>query len=235
MKRVGILLPAYNEGESIGEVLKEARKFFPDSTIVVVDDGSTDRTAEIAESEGATVIRHVQNLGKGDALKTGFEFFLDHTDVEYVIVADADGQYSVRDGEKLLRPLQDRKADFVMGARDWKKVPFSHRLGNLVWKTAFNLLFGTKLKDTNCGFIALNREALRRIEHTGGGYIVENSMLIEALSKNLRIVQVPVEVHYKHVSPFIRGIRMVLGILFFIIREGVKYRTRKLLKRFNPR
>ena len=231
MKKVGILLPAYNEEKNIGKILRNAKSHFPRAIIVVVDDGSKDKTAKIAAKEGAVVIKHQKNLGKGEALKTGFEFFRKIKDVEYVIVADSDGQYLIEDGKKLLEVLKAGKADFVMGRREWKDVPFPHRLGNFVWRNAFNLMFGTHLKDTNCGFVGLNRKALERIENTGGGYIIENSLLIEALKKGLRIEQVPVRVVYKNVSKLLRGIRMVLGILIFIIKEGLKYRLSLLAER----
>ena len=232
MHSVGILFPAYNEEETIGIVVRDAKKFFPNSVIVVIDDGSSDETATIAEKFGAVVIRHESNMGKGEALKTGFEFFLEHTRAKYIIVADADGQYSIKDGVGLLVPLKNDKADVVVGMRNWKDVPFLHRLGNAIWRITFNLLFGTHLRDTNCGFMAFNRRALKLIEHTGGGYIIENSLIIEALRKGLRITQVPVNVYYKRVSPFLRGVRMVLGILIFIIREGINYRIKSLKSLF---
>jgi glycosyltransferase involved in cell wall biosynthesis len=220
------LIPAYNEEKTIQEVInriKKINKIIP----VVVDDGSTDKTAKLAKQSGALVIKHKINKGKGEALRTGFNYILKNCEDGYVVVVDADLQYDPKDSIKLLKPLKKGEADFVTGYRDWSKVPFRHRLGNFIWRNSFNILFGTRFKDTNCGFMALTTKALKKIKRIGGGYIVENVLFIEALKNNLRIKQVPVEVKYKHVSKVPRGVRVVLGVLLFILKEGIKNRFQK--------
>lgn len=224
--KVGILLPAFNEEENIQAVIREAKKYLPKSKIVVVDDGSTDNTYKMAKKTGVTVVRHEKNRGKGEALKTGFRYFL-KTSEDVVIVTDTDRQYQIKDATKLLKPIEHGEADFVTGYRDWSIVPLRHMLGNLVWRTFFNLLFGTHFRDTNCGFVALTKKAMKKIRHTGGGYIIENAIFIDALRNNLRIKQVPVDVIYKEKSGVVRGGKMVLGVLVFIFREGLKYRFGK--------
>jgi len=218
--KIGILLPAYNEEKNIETVIKEARKYFKDSEIVIVDDGSIDRTAELAKKAKVVVISHEKNKGKGEAIKTGFKYFLKRP-VKYILIADADRQYSIKDLKKLLIALNE--ADFVMGYRNFSKIPFRHKVGNFVWKTFFNLFFGTKLKDTNCGLIALTKDAVKKM-NVYGGYIIENSMLASAVENSLKIKQVPVNVDYKKVSSVQRGIKVVLGVLIFIIKEGIKYK-----------
>lgn len=220
MKTYG-LLPAYNEGETIYEVVTRTKKM--GITPIVIDDHSSDRTGPIAKKAGARVIRHKKNLGKGEAIKTGFEF-LKNQKVNFVILMDTDMQYSPEEALKLLAPLKKGKADFVIGYRNWNAVPFRHRLGNLIWRNFFNFLFGTKFKDTNCGFMALNSSAMGKIKSIKGGYIIENALFVEALKNNLRIKQVPVNVVYKEKSGIFRGIRMVGGVLIFIVSEGIKYR-----------
>ena len=144
-----------------------------------------------------------------------------------VIVVDSDMQYFPEDGTALLKPLENGEADFVMGKRNWKSVPLRHRIGNFVWKTTFNVLFGTRLEDTNCGFVAMTHNAMEKIKNIYGGYIIENSMLSNAIKNNLRVKQVLVRVRYKHISHIPRGIQMVLGVLIFILREGISYRFGK--------
>lgn len=222
--KVGILLPAYNEEKNIKQVIKEAKKYVPNSKIVVVDDGSTDKTYELAKKTGAKILRHEVNKGKGEALKTGFDFFL-KSNVDFVVVADADRQYLVKEAPRLIIPLQQGEADFVTGYRNWRGVPFRHKLGNFVWRRFFNLLFGTNFKDTNCGFISLSKKTIRKTKRAlHGGYIVENTLFVEALKNKLKIKQVPVSVVYRKKSGILRGFRMVLGVLIFILREGMKYR-----------
>ncbi len=223
------LIPAYNEERNIEEVAKRTAKTGVFSEIIIVNDGSKDGTAEISKklSEKSktkiTLISHEKNRGKGEALKTGFEYIL-KAGADVAVIMDADMQYPPEQAEKIAEPIGSGRADFVMGFRDFKKVPFRHRLGNFVWKTSFNILFGTKLKDTNCGLMALSRKALENVGTVYGGYIIENAMLASMVKKGLRIEQVPVAVDYHRASGIKRGVRMVSGVLFFIIKEGLKYR-----------
>lgn len=226
--RIVCLIPAYNEEKNIEVAVGRTAKTEVFSEIIIVDDGSKDRTAEIARSVSEksktkiNVISHEKNMGKGEALKTGFDFIL-KTDSDAAVIMDADMQYPPEQAEKIIEPIANGRADFVMGFRDFKKVPFRHRLGNFVWKISFNILFGTNLRDTNCGLMALSRKAVENAD-VHGGYITENAMLASMVKKGLRIEQVPVEVDYHKPSAIKRGIRMVSGVLFFIIKEGLKYR-----------
>jgi glycosyltransferase involved in cell wall biosynthesis len=228
---IGVLIPAYNEEKNIRAVIREIKQALPNVKIVVVDDGSTDRTAELAEMEGPRVLRHQRNMGKAEAIKTGFEHFLRLARIRWVVLMDADRQYNAGECARLLEPLKRGEADFVMGYRDWRQVPFRHWLGNLVWRKAFNSLFGTGLRDTNCGYMAMTKDAMEVLKDIYGGYIIENSLLVNALRGGLRIIQVPVSVEYKEKRDVLSGVRMVLGILVFILREGIKFRVLRWLGR----
>ena len=223
MSRFGII-PAYNEENHIEEVLSEAKKL--GITSIVVDDGSVDNTFEICTNSGALVIRHGTNKGKGEAIKSGLGYLLEsHPEFTHVVVMDADMQYHPRETLAIFNALENNNSDFVMGHREWREVPFRHKLGNFVWRTAFNIIFGTDFKDTNCGLIGFNRNALEKMKDgILGGYIVDNSILISALKNNLEIEQVPVKVSYHTKSKVPRGVRMVLGVLLYILREGLRYR-----------
>jgi len=224
------LVPAFNEENNIKEVIRRLRKVGLRS--IVVDDCSSDRTAEVAKKSGAIVLRHNRNRGKGEAIKTGINFLLKkYPNVDHIVIVDADMQYLPDQAINLLNPLKEGKADFVMGKRDWSKVPLRHNLGNFVWRFTFNILFGQRLEDTNCGFVALSKKTMKKIKNSiHGGYILEDEMLLALLKNNLRIKQVPVTVLYKEKAGIVRGVRMVLGVLIFIFVEGVKYRLRNLLK-----
>jgi len=219
MPKIAALIPAMNEEKNIVPVVRGCKRWA--DIVLVVDDGSTDGTARLAKEAGAQVVTHKTNLGKGEGLRTGIAAL--HGKADFIAIIDADLQYDPAEAEKVLKPLLEGKADFVMGSRDWSKVPFRHRLGNRVWRTAFNLLFGTGLSDTNCGLIALTSEASSKLNFHGG-YIIENSMLADAVRHDLRIANIPVHVDYRHVSKVPRGIRMVAGVLFFIGKEGLKWR-----------
>lgn len=221
------LIPAYNEEKTIKKVISEVKQIglIP----VIVDDGSTDRTYEIVKKMNVLVVKHGENKGKGEALNTGFKYVLKNfPSVEFVVMIDADMQYSPRESIKLLKPLESGEADFIMGFRQWKNVPYANRIGNFGWKVLFNLFFSTDLRDTNCGFIALNKKAIKKIGKVYGGYIIENSMLIHAIKKKLRVKQVPVNVRYSGRRRIPKFARMFFGILTFILIRGLKYRLSKI-------
>ncbi|MEM0333317.1 MAG: glycosyltransferase family 2 protein [Candidatus Aenigmatarchaeota archaeon] len=218
------IVPAYNEEKTIGEVIKRLKKL--KFKVLVIDDGSKDKTYEIAKSLKVDVIRHEKNRGKGEALKTAFDY-LKNKKFSSCIIIDADMQFLPEEAPKIAK-MVEKGYDIVMGARNWSKVPFRHKLGNFVWRFLFNLLFGVKLKDTNCGFIGLSRKALSKIEKIYGGYIIENSILAEGVRKNMKITNVPVKVFYHKKSKFVRGIKVVSGVSIFIIKEGLKYLLSKL-------
>lgn len=217
------LVPAYNEEKNISQVVRRLKKI--GIVPVVIDDFSRDRTFEEAKKTGAKVLRHNKNMGKAESIKTGLRF-LKGKKFDYVVFIDADLQYSPEEAPKLIEPLKKGHADFVAGFRQFKNVPFfRHRLGNFVWKTSFNILFGTKFKDTNCGFVAMNKRAAQVIARKlRGGYILENSMFIQVLRNRLKVRQVPVAVKYHRRSAVGRGIRVVAGVTFYILHEGIKHR-----------
>jgi len=228
MGKIGILLPAYNEEKHIGDIIKDVKKHFSGSVVVVVDDGSRDRTSDIASKMGAKVLRHTNNRGKGEALKTGFTYFLKKP-VDFLIVTDTDGQYKIRDAVKIIDALENGKGDFVTGYRISREMPYINRFGNLLWRFLFNRFFGTNLKDIACGFIGLNKNALKKMRNVYGGYIIESSMFINCVNKKLRIFQVPMNVHYhKKRKIVIRKLsNMFFAVLFFIIVNGMKHKLNK--------
>jgi glycosyltransferase involved in cell wall biosynthesis len=213
MSKIGVLLPAFNEEENIQGIIKETKNCLPNAEIIVVDDGSKDRTSRWARRAGAKVLKHEVNRGKGEAVRTGIKFFLNQSNADFVVIVDADGQYSIKEVPKLVYPLEHEDS-----------TPFRHRVGNSLWRFCFNILLGMDLRDTNCGFIALNRNAMDKIRNIGGGYIIENELLIGALRNGLEIKQVPVSVKYMKKSGVFRGIKIVLSVLVFIISEGLRYR-----------
>jgi glycosyltransferase involved in cell wall biosynthesis len=220
-----VLIPAHNEEKNIKNVLQGLREY-SDLGVVVIDDGSTDKTSVIAEKLGVVILKHEKCKGKGEAIKTGMDYVIgQHPKVKHIALMDADGQYIPEELENLITMIKDDSADIVTGCRNWKTIPYRHRMGNFVWRTFFNILFGKNFKDTNCGFMIMNKKATKKIMKVlHGGYIIENTIFIEAVRNKLKIRQTPVTVIYKKRSNVSRGIRVVMGVLLFIFLEGLKYR-----------
>jgi glycosyltransferase involved in cell wall biosynthesis len=216
------LIPAYNEENHIEEVLRRLQKV--DHIIpLVVDDGSKDRTAALARRNGAIVIRHPRNKGKGEALRTGFRYLL-KKGAKHVVVVDSDLQFFPEESSRILRALR-KGADFVCGYRNFSKIPVANRLGNMIWIFTFNLLFGSNFKDTNSGFIGLDRKAMSLLkDKVDGGYIIDNAIRAEAVKNNLKISQVPVSIVYHKKRNINTFAKMFFGNFIFIIKEGIKYR-----------
>jgi len=204
------IIPCYNEEKTIREVIARCNEI--NTHPIVIDDGSTDDTYNISISL-ITTLKHNENRGKGEALKTGFRFIKDF-DFRYVVVIDGDLQFNPYEIPKLIEGLKD--ADYVIGQREWKQVPFRHYLGNLIWIKTFNFLYKTDLKDTNCGFVAMKREVMLKLK-ASSGYIIDSDILIQVIGMGYKVKNVPVSVNYMGKRGLKSGIRMVMGVLIFII------------------
>lgn len=169
------------------------------------------------------MLKHEVNKGKGEAIKTGFEYIKKMKDVKNIIIIDADLQYDPKESLKILEKLE--KVDFVIGYRNFSLIPLRHRIGNFFWRITFNLLFGSNFKDTNCGIIGLSKDVIEKLK-IGSGYLIENYMLASVIKNKIKFDQVPVSVNYDEKSKVRRGIKVFLGVFLFIIKTGIKYRTK---------
>src|SRR3989338_106598 len=194
MKTVTVI-PAWNEELVIGEVLDGLRSRVDE--MVIVDDGSDDRTALIARTRGATVVRHAVNRGLGAALGTGIAAAL-RRNAEIIITFDADGQYLPDDIPAVLAPILSGDADIVIGTRlrDPKGLPPIRRLANQIGNLVTLVLFGVKVTDSQSGFRALSRYAAERIEIRTDRMEVSSEILAESRRKNLKLVEVPIRSRY---------------------------------------
>lgn len=167
MSGITAILPAYNEEISIGSVVLNTRKYV--DRVIVVDDGSHDRTLEVAELAGAEVIRHPRNLGKGAALRTGFEAM---NGADVIVTIDTDGQNSPADIPKLIEPILWGEADRVNGSccinSNKKDMPFYRRIGQRVLDAATNLDSGLSVTDSHSGFRAALKASYMFVVSSGG-------------------------------------------------------------------
>ena len=189
------IVPARNEAEAVGAVVSELRAFDPVLDVVVIDDGSTDATADRAAAAGASVIRLPYNLGIGGAVQTGFKYALAHG-YDVVIRLDGDGQHDPREIPNLLAPLARGEADVVVGSRfaggdgDYR-APFARRAGIRWFAQLVSLLTRQKLTDTTSGFQAVNARAIRLFAADYPHDYPEVEAAVMVVRHRLRIVEVP--------------------------------------------
>ena len=189
-------IPCFNEERCIGSVVLKTKKFV--SSVVVIDDGSTDATAEVAAEAGATVYQHGQNRGYGaavrNALSKGRELGAD-----VLVIIDGDGQHDPKDIPKLVKPLIDGEADVVIGSRflgESKRPPFYRRLGLRVLTAITNLGSGQRISDSQSGFRAYSSKALNALNLTEDGMSVSSEMQFAISKSGLKVAEVPIDVSY---------------------------------------
>jgi glycosyltransferase involved in cell wall biosynthesis len=194
-KRVLIVIPAWNEEASVADVVREVHGELPGVGVLVVDDGSKDRTYTVAAEAGAAVARLPYNLGVGGAMRLGYRYGYEH-DYDVVIQIDADGQHDPRYVPKLVDALDD--ADFVIGARFAGEGDYNvggpRRWAMTLLSLALSRMARVKLSDTTSGFRAANRRTIELLAHW---YPVEYlgdtiEVLVRLLRNGYRINQVPV-------------------------------------------
>src|SRR5215813_10220403 len=194
--QVYVVIPAYNEGPLISRVVGEVRR--AGYTAVVVDDGSSDTTAQQAGAAGATVITHLFNLGQGAALQTGMDYALAQA-AECIVTFDADGQHRVSDISRLTEALVRERADFVLGSRFLGQAPDLPALRRLVLRaaTAFTrLTTGLQLTDTHNGLRAMTRRGASAIKLRQNRMAHASEWLSQIAASGLRYVERPVTIEY---------------------------------------
>ncbi len=211
-------IPAYNEEKYIAKVILKTRKYVDE--VIVVNDGSTDMTPDIARALGATVIDHGRNLGYGEALRTIFREARKR-DPDALVILDADGQHNPDELPKLIKPVLDNEADIVIGSR------FLGRTNQPKWRV-FGVKFITwllrnskrsrvELTDAQSGFRAYSRKAIACIEPEDSGMGASVDIIYQAVQNNLRIREVPISIEYHKESstqnPILHGSRVVLRIV----------------------
>ena len=211
-------MPAYNEERSIAKLVLGCKKHV--DNVVVVDDGSTDATAEIASALGADVIRHDKNRGYGAALRTCFETAR-ALDADRMVIIDSDGQHDPMEIPKLLDPINDG-LDLVIGSRFYngngKDVPAYRKMGMKVLDAATNIVGGLDITDTQSGFRAYGKNAIKRIYIKDCDMAAGSEILLQAKDNNLVIGEVPIHCSYdveraSTQNPVCHGVKTLLKIL----------------------
>ncbi|HEX9350209.1 MAG TPA: glycosyltransferase family 2 protein [Gaiellaceae bacterium] len=193
--RKAAIVPAYNEAGSIGAVVAEIRGADPELEVVVVDDGSTDATAELAASAGATVLRLPYNLGIGAAVQTGLQYASEN-EFDLAVQIDGDGQHDARELAQLLAPIVSGEADIVVGTRfagaRFYRPSVARRLGIALFAGLVSLIVRQRVTDTTSGFRAMNRRGIRLFASDYPHDYPEVEATVLVFRHRLRMVEVPV-------------------------------------------
>ena len=196
------LIPAYNAAHLVAPVIREAARHVP---VVVIDDGSSDDTASVAEAAGARVLRQQPNQGKGAALKTGFAHALERG-AQAVVTLDADGQHDPAEIPRLLDAWQRERPEMVVGARDYDDMPFVRRLSNKVGRRSLSWALGAYIPDNQSGYRVVGERLMRAMLESGeGGFEFEVWMIVLCVRHDWPMAWVPIRTIYgdqgSHIRP----------------------------------
>ncbi len=226
---ISIVIPALNEAQSIGDVLDEVKRVFPDAEIIVVDSDSTDGTPEIAKSKGAKVVN--QSLrGYGNAYIKGFK----SVSGEVIITLDADGTYPVDDAKKLLQYIG--RYDFVSGDRltlsTEEAMSLMHRIGNVILSLFTKVLFMVNIKDSQSGMWVFKRDILDQILPEAGGMEFSEEIKIRAASRYC-FIEVPINYRRRMGEKKLRPWRDGIRNLIYLLKLRIKGKIRLVNKKCN--
>jgi glycosyltransferase involved in cell wall biosynthesis len=190
--RVSFLIPVFNEEATIGEVLDRIAALNLDAQTIVVDDGSTDRSAELAERDGVQVIRR-EHRGKGAAIRAAIPLI----DGDIAVIQDADMEYDPAEVPGLIEPIQRGVADVVFGSRlaggrPQRAYLFWHKVGNKVLSLVTGVLYNTTLTDMETGYKAFRADVLRSLDLREDGFGIEPEITGEVCRRHLRVYELPI-------------------------------------------
>jgi glycosyltransferase involved in cell wall biosynthesis len=232
--RLLAIVPAYNEEAAVADVIREIRRAEAEIDILVIDDGSSDATAEVAHAAGARVARLPFNLGIGGAVQTGFRVAWDEG-YDVAIQIDGDGQHPPEELPRLLSPLAEGRADYVIGSRfaqpsDYQ-APRTRRSGILLLSWLVSRIVGRRMTDTTSGFRAAGRRAIELFAaHYPHDYPEVEATVIAARS-GLRVIEVPVQMRARTAG---RSSISPLQSIYYMVKVMLAVGVQCLSRRYRP-
>jgi glycosyltransferase involved in cell wall biosynthesis len=201
--KIYALIPGYNEAERIRAVIEATKAFLP---ALVVDDGSSDDTASIAEAAGATVLRQVPNQGKGAALKRGFRWAMENG-ADAVLMLDADGQHDPAEIPKFLHMHTANSSDLIIGYRNFSEMPLSRKIANTIGRASISWAMGQKILDNQSGYRLVSSRLMQAtLESDEAGFEFEVDMVVLCIRRGMRLDWVPIRTIYagegSHIKPW---------------------------------
>jgi glycosyltransferase involved in cell wall biosynthesis len=218
MKKIAVLIPAYNASDTIGGVISGVMKHVPVEGIIVVDDGSSDQTSLVAEKLGARVVKHTENKGKGAALQTGFDICLEST-FDAVITLDADLQHPPQSIPDFFNLYSLGEFDVIIGSRLHHKrgMPLHRMFSNTITTFLVSARTSLKIPDSQSGYRLIDRKVLEAVRLHSSGFEAETEFIIKAAKRGFRFGSIPIETVYggekSHMTPWATTMNFV-KILF---------------------
>ena len=214
------VIPLFNEATVIGEVVANLRKQYP--LVVCVDDGSSDNSAEAAAAAGAVVVKHPYNMGQGAAIKTGIDYALRDENMRQIVTFDADGQHQVDDAAGMIKTLNDKKVDVVLGSRFLDDRSNASAIKRFVLKLAVgytNLTTGMKLTDAHNGLRVFSRKSCELISIEQNRMAHASEIISEISRHQLSVEEYPVQILYTDYSrakgqPLLNSVNILIDLLF---------------------
>ena len=224
MSKIAIGLPAFNEEKNIASIITQLKKKY--TLIIVCDDGSSDLTSEIAKEMGAIVVRHNTNLGYGAAIRSLF-LKANELNCDILVTFDSDGQHKISDIENVIKPIQNKEANIVIGSRFLGNVegnlPTYRKLGIKAITNLVNSNTGNKITDSQSGFRGYDKITLEKIIPSDSGMGVSTEILIKANKQNFKIIEIPITILYKEKissqQTLSHGTSVILSTMKFISIE----------------
>ncbi len=228
---VGAVIPGYNVGARLGDVLSKTKKHLLPERIFVVDDGSSDNTARVAESAGVVVFRHIENQGKGEALKSGFRLILEKG-LDAAVTLDGDGQHDPDRIPEFIRIAESEGKDIVIGIREftWGIMPIDRLLTNMLTSRVTSAIAGKRVFDTQSGYRLIRADVLREVKLSYQHYETESELLIRAVWAGFSVGYCPIPLKYEGAESHIRKIKDSARFIRFAVRmtgERIRNRVKK--------
>lgn len=216
--RICILIPCHNEAKAIGTLVATLKKQGHD--VVVVDDGSSDGTGELARNSGADVIRIAERGGKGNAMQKGFESIVSKG-YDALIVMDGDGQHAVEDVPAFVERYKTTQASVINGNRmaNNRNMPFVRKVTNSFMSWMVSCVCRQRIPDSQCGFRLISCGVLRAIKLTSTNFEIETEILIKASKKGFKIDSVPVQTIYADEQSKIHPFKDTVRFFKYLVRE----------------
>jgi len=219
MKTV-VLIPAYNAEKTLRELVGRLAKNLPGATVLIVDDGSSDSTAQTVQSLNAMLVRHTENRGKGAALQTGFDYLLQNVQFDTVLTMDSDLQHLPEDAPFFYSEMERLESDIVVGWRQrvGTRMPFHRVVSNTLTSRLVGLKTGIQIRDSQCGFRLIRKHVVETIRMQTTGYEAETEFLIRAAKKGFTISFVPVQTVYNNEKSYMRNWQTTVNFLKVLFR-----------------